>query len=110
MPNGDILDILENKIEAVLKDQNLRKTDRTLLEIQQLFVTYLKSDHKKIEEIYPLVIEQQKSLKERRDTNLHYLQLTVGTALTSIVVLIINGIVYFFKILPILDQAAKGGQ
>lgn len=46
--NGEVLDLLRKKIDAALQNNSLSKTDRTLLEIQQLFVVYLSFDHAKV--------------------------------------------------------------
>ena len=48
MANGDILDQLGEKIETLLANKKIKGTDRTHLEIQQLFLVYLKDDHKKV--------------------------------------------------------------
>ena len=42
--------------------------------------------------------------KERRDAQLYYMRLTVGTALSSLIIMLINGVVYFAKILPVLEK------
>jgi hypothetical protein len=45
--------------------------------------------------------------KEQRDTILYMMRVTIGAALTALVVLIVNGLVWFMKILPLLDSIAK---
>ena len=53
----------------------------------------------------PRKIDKEKTKdKERRDSQLYYLRLTVGTALSSLIIMLINGVVYFVKILPVLEK------
>lgn len=48
MPNGEILDILKSRIESELGRKRLSATNKTQLEILQLFVTYLEEDHARV--------------------------------------------------------------
>lgn len=53
MPNNsDVLDLLEQKIEAGLKAKRLRSSERLSLEVQQLFVLYMKDDHPKTQAMW----------------------------------------------------------
>lgn len=53
MPNiSDVLDLLEQKIEAGLKVKRLRASERLSLEVQQLFVLYMKDDHPKTQAMW----------------------------------------------------------
>lgn len=53
MPNNsDVLDLLEQKIEAGLKAKRLRPSERLSLEVQQLFVLYMKDDHPKTQAMW----------------------------------------------------------
>ena len=46
--NGEILSELGKRIDAVLKRKNLSEVDKTMLEVQQLILVYLKEDHPKV--------------------------------------------------------------
>jgi len=105
--NGEILKTLKDKIALALDDTRLRKADRVILEIQQLFIIYLQNDHEKIEKIYPFVMAQQASTKEKRDSGIHYTRLAVGTAITSVVVMLLNWVYYYFQVMPGLEIVAK---
>lgn len=48
MPNGEILEILQSRIEGELKKKRISATNKAQLEILQLFVTYLEEDHRKV--------------------------------------------------------------
>ena len=48
MPNGEILQILQSRIESELGKKRLSATNKAQLEILQLFVTYLEEDHQKV--------------------------------------------------------------
>lgn len=50
--NSDVLDLLEQKIEAGLKVKRLRASERLSLEVQQLFVLYMKDDHPKTQAMW----------------------------------------------------------
>lgn len=50
--NGEILDLLEKKIEDGLKAKRLSKSERLSLEVQQLFVLYMKDDHPKTQTMW----------------------------------------------------------
>lgn len=49
---SDVLDLLEQKIEAGLKTKRLRQNERLSLEVQQLFVLYIKDDHPKTQAMW----------------------------------------------------------
>ena len=46
--NGEILDELKRRIDEALENKRLKKNDRMMLEIQQLFVIYIMNDHPKV--------------------------------------------------------------
>ena len=48
MPNGDILDILKDRISTELGKKRISSANKTQLEVLQLFVTYLEDDHTKV--------------------------------------------------------------
>ena len=48
MPNGDILDILKERISSELNKKRISSANKTQLEVLQLFVTYLEDDHAKV--------------------------------------------------------------
>lgn len=50
--NSDVLDLLEKKIEEGLKAKRLSKSERLSLEVQQLFVLYMKDDHPKTQTMW----------------------------------------------------------
>lgn len=50
--NGDVLSLLEKKIEEGLKQKRLSKSERLSLEVQQLFVLYMKDDHPKTQTMW----------------------------------------------------------
>ena len=53
--NGDILKKIDKKIEQALEDKRLGKATRSALEVQSLFITFLKQsqeDHIKVEKMY----------------------------------------------------------
>lgn len=50
--NGEILTLLEKKIEDGLKTKRLSKSERLSLEVQQLFVLYMKDDHPKTQTMW----------------------------------------------------------
>lgn len=50
--NGEVLDLLQEKINMALKAKRLRQTDRTMLEIMQLFVIYMADDHPKTQTMW----------------------------------------------------------
>ena len=49
---GDVLTLLEKKIEDGLKAKRLSKSERLSLEVQQLFVLYMKDDHPKTQTMW----------------------------------------------------------
>ena len=50
---------------------------------------------------------QQASTKEKRDSGIHYTRLAVGTAITSVVVMLLNWVYYYFQVMPALEMVAK---
>lgn len=48
MANGEVLDQLGDNLENLLKNKRLSPTTRSQLEVQQLFLIYLRDDHKKV--------------------------------------------------------------
>lgn len=50
--NGEVLTLLEKKIEEGLKAKRLSKSERLSLEVQQLFVLYMKDDHPKTQTMW----------------------------------------------------------
>lgn len=50
--SGEVLNLLEEKITMALKAKRLRASERTLLEIQQLFVIYMQDDHPKTQAMW----------------------------------------------------------
>ncbi len=50
--NSDVLDLLEQKIESGLKAKRLRSSELLSLEVQQLFVLYMKDDHPKTQAMW----------------------------------------------------------
>ena len=65
----------------------------------------------KLRVIYDYVKERQDDekgkQKERRDTASHIVRTVYGVAITTFVMMIINGVVWFLKILPILEDLTK---
>jgi hypothetical protein len=58
--SDDLLDNQNNKIDVLLKSRAISKVDRVVLETQQYFLMFLRSDHKKIVEMYPYYVEEKK--------------------------------------------------
>jgi hypothetical protein len=52
MANGEVLDLLEEKIAAALKVRRIKASDKTMLEVMQLFVIYMKDDHPKTQTMW----------------------------------------------------------
>lgn len=50
--NGEILDLLQKKIEDGLKVKRISRTERLSLEVQQLFVLYMQDDHPKTQAMW----------------------------------------------------------
>ena len=48
--------------------------------------------------------DEKALLRQRQDTYNHYVRIAYGTVITTVIILIINGIVYFFRILPIIEK------
>ena len=46
--NIEVLDLLEHKVNTALANKRIKAADKTLLEMQQLFILYLREDHKKV--------------------------------------------------------------
>lgn len=65
----------------------------------------------KLREIITWIHEQKERTinegKEQRATEIYYKRLVIGTALYAVVMLLINGFVWFFKILPVLATLEK---
>jgi len=95
--------LLDRAIEEnneVMEKNNLTPTEKALLNGQSFIFLFIKSDHKKTEVLYDDYKERQKRLKELE----HYQRLIVGTVLTTIIILAINGFIWFVKIAPVLDK------
>ena len=58
--SDDLLESANTKIDTLLKKKGIPQTERVMLETQQYFLMFLRSDHKKINEMYPVYIEQKK--------------------------------------------------
>ena len=58
--SDDLLDNQNAKIEGLLKTKGISKVDRVVLETQQYFLMFLRSDHKKVIEMYPYYVEEKK--------------------------------------------------
>jgi len=58
--SDDLLDNQNQKIEGLLKSKSVSKVDRVVLETQQYFLMFLRSDHKKVIEMYPYYVEEKK--------------------------------------------------
>lgn len=50
--NGEVLDLLKEKIGAALKVERISHSDRAMLEIMQLFVIYMVDDHPKTQAMW----------------------------------------------------------
>lgn len=48
MANGEVLEQLADNLDILLKNKKLSPTTRSQLEIQQLFLIYLRDSHKKV--------------------------------------------------------------
>lgn len=58
--SDDLLNSANARIDELLNNKRLPKTERVMLETQQYFLMFLRSDHKKINEMYPVYMEQRK--------------------------------------------------
>ncbi len=89
----DVMIIVEEQVQPIKKylfGNGVPGMDEQLRNI----ITYINEEKER----------RAKQEKERRDSQLYYLRLTVGTAITSVVVLLVNGVIYFAKILPLLEK------
>lgn len=50
--NGEVLNLLQKKIEDGLRVKRLSKSERLSLEVQQLFVLYMLDDHPKTQTMW----------------------------------------------------------
>lgn len=50
--NGEVLDLLKEKIGAALKVKRISRSDKAMLEIMQLFVIYMVDDHPKTQAMW----------------------------------------------------------
>ena len=89
----DVMIIVEEQVQPIKKylfGNGVPGMDEQLRNI----ITYINEEKER----------RAKREKEHRDSQLYYLRLTVGTAITSVVVLLVNGVIYFAKILPLLEK------
>lgn len=50
--NGEILEELKRRIDEALENKRLRKTERIMLEIQQINAIYMRNDHRKVSRMW----------------------------------------------------------
>lgn len=91
MANGDAIthDLLEQAISKnveILREKNLSRVDRSVLESQNLVLTYLREDHKMVTEMYPAYEKQKAGIAQGRD----YARTAVVASITGVVALAIH--------------------
>ena len=87
---GELLKEALEKTEKVINKNNLSEAVTTLLQNQSFIIKVM-------------IIEREER-KERKNTSTHLLRVAYGAAISAVVVALINGIVWFFNILPVLRE------
>lgn len=104
--NGDFATRVDQLLanEQISQDAAIRLT----LELLKGLYESAKEQEDKNEEfekrLKAIETERENEVKQKNSVQFYY-RTTVGAALTAIVVLLINGFIYFVKILPILEQS-----
>lgn len=96
----------------MVKSRRMSPTDKTIQEMQSELERHGKTLYGNGEPGMDEILrglnkdmrDRRERDKEQRDTILSLTRTAAGTAITAIIVLIINGLVWFIKILPILDK------
>jgi len=101
---GELLERAKKENEQAIKKNNLTAAELAILRGQSLIYLFIEKDHEKVEKMFDAFEEEETRRKERNDTNIFLARTAWGGAITSIVVLVINGIVWFVKILPLLNK------
>lgn len=104
--SDDILKQAQERIDQALENPNLSAANRAMLEVQNYFLMFLKTDHRKIGEMYPYFVKQ----KEREENDRRTRQLVTGTAIAAIVMLFVNGLVFWASTTPIIQAILKASK
>jgi len=82
-------------------DEIMRNMQKDISFIKEFMEEYR---HDRKEAIAAREKDAKETIQKQKEAGQYYLRLTVGAALSAIVVLIINGMVYFIKILPVIKS------
>lgn len=108
MANGEILDALDVKINKALQNKRIADQTRTQLEIQQMFVIFLKEDHQNLKILMPQInvlwAEREQSNIERRDLKKMLLTPLISTLVTTGASLVITALLSYFWFFPYIEK------
>lgn len=104
--SDDILRDAQEAIDDALKDKGLERRDRVVLEVQNYFLMFLRNDHRKVMEMYPYFVKA----KEREENERRMRALVIGTSVAAVVMLFINGIIFWISTTPIVQAILKASQ
>ena len=108
--SDNVLRQLQESIDEELRSDNLPKRDRVMLEVQNYFLMFLKNDHRKVTEMYDQYIKDKETRETRKETDKWMNRLVIGTAVTAIVMLFINGILFMFSTSPLMQAIIQASQ
>ena len=108
--SDDILREAQEAIDKALLTPDLPPDRRAVLEVQNYFLMFLRNDHKKIETVYKYYTEE-KEQKEKNAKADEWMRRTVyGAAIVALVMLFINGVVFWVSTTPIIQAIMRAGQ
>jgi len=108
--SDNVLRQAQEAIDEALKNENLPKRDRVMLEVQNYFLMFLKNDHRKVNEMYDQYVKDKEAKALRKESEKWMNRLVVGTAVTAIVMLFINGILFMFSTSPLMQAIINASQ
>jgi hypothetical protein len=108
--SDNVLRQLQESIDEELRNENLSKRDRVMLEVQNYFLMFLKNDHRKVTEMYDQFTKDREARTTRKESEKWMNRLVIGTAVTAVVMLFINGILFLFSTSPLMQMIIEASK
>ena len=95
-----LLERTQADLSDYLEKNNIPEPSKRILQTLDVMLLVTMDDHQKTNEMYPVFRKTQDDKKERD----YYKKIMLGTVITTLVILSINGILWFGSILPALTK------
>src|SRR5512139_245405 len=108
--SDNILRQAQETVDEALRNPNISKSDRAVLEVQNLFLMFLKNDHRKVVVMYDKYIDDQKNQEQHKKDEEWLRKNLYGAAIATVVMLVFNGIIFLISTLPIVKEIIRASQ